>query len=302
VNVTKLSAGMLGSMLVCQIATAATQCDRACLSGIVTRYLDALPKHDVKALPLAATARITENGVDVAPGKGIWSTAGKIERWRVAIDPESGNVAIQMALLNEGQPTVALSRVRVTNRRVVEIESVVAEKGKLFEGEGNTQVAEAVHFDHDSFVKGAQTEWEDNIPLSQRPSRQQLLDIAGTYFSGLRSLGTQGFQVPAFGPQCNRFENGRQVTNVDFAGHPPTSCVDQFHGLNEMMAKGARGGVSIANDRSPVVDTQKGIVLSIAVMAGRLLIADLFKVEDGQLRTVQITYTQLPQGRGTGWN
>jgi hypothetical protein len=301
IRVGRAGAALFVSLVFFPICQAAEDCDRACLFDIASLYIQALPKHDIKSLPLAESVRVTENGVDIPPGGGMWSTGGAIERNRVALDPETGNIAIQSGLHNEGQPTIALTRLKVRNHRIVEIESVVAEKGKLFDGEGKSDVREAVHFNFVTFLSHAQPEWEENQPVGKHRARAQLVETAGTYFAGLRSFGTKDFKNAAFSARCDRFENGLQVTNVDFAGHPPTSCSDQFIGLNTAMAGGGRG-VSIESVRTPVVDVQKGIVLSIAIMGGRLLIADMFKVEGGHIRTVQITYKQLPQGAGTGWN
>jgi hypothetical protein len=301
IRVGRTGVALIASLIVVQTCQAAEDCDRICLSGIAKLYIKALPKHDIKSLPLAESVRITENGVDIVPGGGMWSTGGAIERSRVALDPETGSIAIQAGLHNEGQPTVLLTRLKVRSHRIVEIESVVAEKGKLFDGEGKRNAREAVHFNYDTFLSHAQPEWEENQPIGKHRTRAQLIETAGTYFVGLRSLGTKDFKNAAFSARCDRFENGLQVTNVDFSGHPPTSCTDQFIGLNAMMA-GPGTGVSIESVRTPVVDVEKGIVLSIAIMAGRSLIADMFKVEGDQIRTVQITYKQLPQGSGTGWN
>ena len=55
-------------------ASGQTACDRACLEGLVDRYLDALVAHDPTRLPLASNVRFTENGVRLDIGDAQWKT------------------------------------------------------------------------------------------------------------------------------------------------------------------------------------------------------------------------------------
>jgi hypothetical protein len=59
-------------------ANAAPSCDRECLRGIMTKYLDAVIAHDPGKLPVAKNVRFTENCVDAKLGEGIWKTASKL--------------------------------------------------------------------------------------------------------------------------------------------------------------------------------------------------------------------------------
>ena len=43
-------------------ASNAASCDRTCLTGAITTYMDALLEHDPSKLPLAETVKFTENG------------------------------------------------------------------------------------------------------------------------------------------------------------------------------------------------------------------------------------------------
>ncbi len=55
-----------------QSAQQAAPCDRACLSGFVDQYLDAVLKHDPKLVPLTKNVKYTENGQRLDPGDGLW--------------------------------------------------------------------------------------------------------------------------------------------------------------------------------------------------------------------------------------
>src|ERR1041385_4578326 len=56
----------------------APPCDRACMSGIVDRYLAALVKHDPAGLPLNRDVKFTENTARLTVGKeGLWVAASQ---------------------------------------------------------------------------------------------------------------------------------------------------------------------------------------------------------------------------------
>jgi hypothetical protein len=55
-------------------ARAATgDCDRECLRGFLTQYLDAMIAHDPGKLPLGRV-RFTEDTVEMRWGEGLWKT------------------------------------------------------------------------------------------------------------------------------------------------------------------------------------------------------------------------------------
>ncbi len=52
-------------------SAAAESCDRACLSGLITQYVDALVAHDPSKLPLAENVRVTEDSKAIKLGDGV---------------------------------------------------------------------------------------------------------------------------------------------------------------------------------------------------------------------------------------
>lgn len=265
------------------------RCDRACLDRVMATYLSALAARDSAAVPWAAQVRRTENGAEVASLDSLWKTGGRVVRSRVAIDAESQNVAAQILLDAGGRPTIALLRLGVADRRIAAVEAIVAREG---------EIGKDVFFDPGAFERAEQPEWRRDAP--ERATREELLRVVRTYFEALRTAGTAEFVNAAFAPDCDRFENGLQVTNVPFLGGPPKNCLDQVRDLSEDLRK-AGDRVAVGGGRYPLVDEQKGIVLGVSTLRDELLVADLFKIEHGRLRTVQITYNRIPAGRGTGW-
>jgi hypothetical protein len=53
-------------------ATFATDCDRACVKGVVDQDLNAVIQHNLSAVSLTPGYRQTENAVGRRPGQGIW--------------------------------------------------------------------------------------------------------------------------------------------------------------------------------------------------------------------------------------
>src|SRR5262245_62622800 len=111
--------------------TAAGPCDRACLEGFVDRYLDAVIAHNPKLLPLARNVRFTENGVKLEIGDAHWKTVIGKGKYRIFVaDPEAGQVAFigtvrEEARGPEGIPTALALRLKIENRQISEIETLL---------------------------------------------------------------------------------------------------------------------------------------------------------------------------------
>ncbi len=68
-------------------------CTRKDLSQISDRYFVSIREHNTSDLPLASTAKFTENGVKMDVGKGFWETAGNPLLRRTLIDTKKCVVA-----------------------------------------------------------------------------------------------------------------------------------------------------------------------------------------------------------------
>ncbi len=62
------------------------RCTREDLTKITDRYFESIREHKASDLPLASTAKFTENGVKKEIGKGFWETAGNPLLRRTLID------------------------------------------------------------------------------------------------------------------------------------------------------------------------------------------------------------------------
>jgi hypothetical protein len=80
---------------------AAVECDRKCLAGFMTTYLNALVAHDASKLPVTKNVKYTENGVRLNLNDGLWNTASAMPTYRVdVLDEESGQVGL-LGKINE---------------------------------------------------------------------------------------------------------------------------------------------------------------------------------------------------------
>jgi hypothetical protein len=66
--------------------TGEDSCTREDLTKIADKYFESIQEHKTSDLPLASTAKFTENGVKKDVGKGFWETAGKPLLRRTLID------------------------------------------------------------------------------------------------------------------------------------------------------------------------------------------------------------------------
>ena len=306
------------------LAAAAQDCDRACLENWVDRYLDAVVDDDPGELPTTRDVRFTENGQRLEIGDGLWRSLRSKGRYRLFV---SDVPAQQVALLTtieeddrtpaSGVPALLALRLKIDGSRVSEIEQIVvrdpAAAGRV----------EALGSPNPMYL--------ETIPRNRRMSRNDMIETANKYFTGMQQNDGKG-DYP-FSPDCNRLENGSQSTNAPTpAGQtrpdPRTatgysgqwSCLEQFEsGLLHFVTR-------IRDRRFVAVDEERGLVFSFVffdhsagetrtfetpdgrtVTAGPAQpwtwgIAELFKVEDKQIRQIEAFLHQVPYGMNSGWS
>jgi hypothetical protein len=266
-------------------------CHRECLLGFVEQYLQALAARDPSALPLAPAVKFTENGTHLAVGDGIWKTRTRLVTRRDAVaDPGGGQVAL-WAVLDEGGAPVLLSvRLRILDRRIHEIETVVARKGSH------------ALFAPDEFA-ALQSVYLQALEPGQRTPRARMVAIADGYFEGIARHDSRLVQSAA---DCNRYENGVRMTNRPGAAPTSRACATAVDRLTHITA--------VPDRRYPVVDEERGAVLSLVLFdipadaaatpprEGRMvLLAELFKIVGGEIQRIETVMHNLPYGSGSGW-
>jgi hypothetical protein len=284
-------------------------CDRSCLEDFVNQYLTALVAHDPSILPLIKNVKYTENGQRLKPGDGLWNTASDRGSYKLYIaDPQQGQVGYFGTIRENGVPAILALRLKVDNHIISEIETLVARDSigaMRLEKLGNP---------HHVFLK--------NIPVSQRTSREELINTANMYFTGLERNDGKG--VYPFTDNCNRIENGKQTTNHPSNNSKPfdieaLGCKEQFEtGFFRFVTR-------IRDRRFKVVDQERGLVLAfvffdhtgnihnVKLSNGMTVpisvirpwtweIVELFKVENGLIRQIEAICQEVPYGMNSGWS
>lgn len=310
----------LGAVAVLLAAGAAGQntsgrCDRACLEGFVDRYLDAMAAHDPKLAPFTRNARFTENAQRLELGDGLWNTMSGKGTYRVFVtDVAAGSVAFLGSILEDGTPAMIALRLKIQNRQIAEAEHFVQRSDRSAQG-----------FERIGWA------WTETIPAAERHSREDLIRIANMYFSGMQKNDGKG--VYPFADDCNRIENGSFATNTptppgQTRPDPKTatgysgqwSCREQFEsGLLHFVTR-------IRDRRFVATDPERGLVFTYGFFdhsggdtrtfqlpSGRTVtagpaqlwtwqIAELFKIEKGNIRQIEAIMERVPYGMPSGWS
>lgn len=301
-------------------------CDRACLEGMLNRYLDALIAHDAHRLPLARGIRYTENGQVLELNDGLWGTASAVGTYRNEFEDPTDGQAVVFAVLHEHKYLDLIStRLRVTGGKVSEIETIVSRPALAI----GTPQSDAASRGPEALEKRAHPDplWAAEVPSSERMSRAELLEVANQYFTGMEN--NDGHGVYPFADDCYRLENGIQTTGRSSleqgesasAGNPnymSLGCKAQFQlGFLHVVSR-------IRDRRFLVVDPVRGVVVaygffdhnaqlrSYKLANGRTVannlnapitweIAEAFKIEHGLIRRIEAVLTQSPYGMRPNW-
>ena len=276
-------------------AQSAGACDRACLTGFVDSYFKALFAHDAHALPQAVQARITENGTGKKLADTFWDgAADTVYRFDI-VNTRRGDTGTEAVIHNaDGTKTMYMLRLKVQNGAITEIETIKANKG------------DADRLWDPDRLKEVPAGYKMSIRESQRDSYYDLIGAADSYWRAFQTNGTPAYHRARLLPDCVRVENGVQTTGLVRNG----VFNDTALGFDE----GRFIGRNIWDRRYPVVDEERGVVLSIVrfgLKAGAKsqsiatsndrLVAEFFAIEDGFIHQIEAVLFNLPDVKPTGW-
>ena len=243
----------------------------------------------------------TENGQRLELGDGLWHTVTGKGRYGLHLADADRGQAVLMGTIREADtPTIFVLRVKVEGRRLAEIETLVIRNQGAAEKLEATGAPRAVLL--------------DAVPAAERLSREALVTIANKYFSGIERNDGKG-DYPLH-PTCARLENGTFT-----AGGPAKStCLEQFQsGVFHYVTR-------IRDRRFVLVDVERGLAFAFAffdnasgearngtladgrkVVSGPSVpwtwqIAEVFKIERGQIGAVESVLHPVPYGMGSGWS
>jgi hypothetical protein len=297
-------------------------CDRACMTGIVDRYLAALVRHDPAGLPLNRDVKFTENAARLQVGReGLWVAASEAPSgFRIyAIDVGAGQAGFYGVMKERDRPLIIALRLKVINGQITEIEHVLARN---------------LRPDTVKNMATPRPEFVATLPAANRLPRQQMVNIADSYFEAIEHA--DGKLAP-FADECVRRENGGQTTHNakpvpwpvplgsrqadDAMAYLGTlSCSDQLdtHVMDFITRLWPR--------RHEIVDEEIGLVFSFPMFQHRggtgtikiynvpgvdslplggsssnLQAGEIFKIDRGRIIGVEAMGTSLPYGTKSGW-
>jgi len=296
-------------------ASAATpvECDRECLAGFMTKYLNALQAHDASKLPVTKNVKYSENGVRLNLTDGLWQTASAMPTYRVdVIDEKSGQVGLLGRIKENGNNNWYAVRLKVEKGELVsQIEVLITRTISMAPPpEGGPQAPA----DPNPLMMQV-------IPEDKRMPPCKLKTIGNSYFTGL-DTDNDGANVP-FDPECQRRENGTTTANNPDAPEGSMQwmgCKAQFDTHFSVIVTDIRERRFIADpvtglafgwgyfdhdgsveQMSETLDDKMTDVTSMFRQPFSFYIAEIFKIKDGKIRQIEAVLTTVPYGMESGW-
>jgi hypothetical protein len=185
-------------------------------------------------------------------------------------------------------------RLKVQNGAITEIETIRANQGeadRLWDPDRLTAVS---------------PDLTQSIRVAERDSYYDLIATAEGYWRAFQTNGTPEYRPARLLPDARRFENGLQTTGLVRNG--------EYQSAQRGFDEGRFLNRNIWDRRYPVVDEERGIVLSIVrfgikggetsestVTSNDRLVAEFFAVKRSYIQEIQAVLFNLPDAQPTGW-
>ena len=284
---------LLLAMLV--VMPARSNYERSALTGIIDQYFKALLVNNASAVPLAESAKITLNGDIKSLAETFWKDAESITFRFDIVNTRRGDTGTEAVIKNsDGSLTMFMLRMKIKGDKIAEIEAIKCNKGEadqIWDADNLSEVSPSYLL---------------SIREVERDSYYDLIGTAESYWRAFQTNGSSEYRPARLLPDSKRFENGMQTTGMIKDG--------QY----ESTAKGFDTGFfkerNIWDRRYPVVDEERGVVLSIVrfgIKAGLKsrsestshdrLVAEFFAIRSGLIKEIQAVIVNRPENMSTGW-
>ena len=280
-------------------------CDYDCLIETTTNYIEALENRDVNSARLSPDVIFIENSVVMPVGNdGLWGTISNVRDGEMMVaDVETGNTAWFGIVEEHGNPAYLAMRLKVENRLITEIETVVNRLPDMPKPFGDPDAVS-----HDP-------EFSRILPVEERRSRARLVTVADGYFNTVELNDGEVFTL--FTDDCARLENGISTTSAPPNGGGGNSasiaqgCENQFRlGIYHINKR-------IRERRYPIIDVERGVVVAsgffdhanmfdrYSLTDGRemttvlkwpnsISLLEAFKIRDGKISRIEAVFTYVP--------
>jgi hypothetical protein len=272
-------------MLAGALPAHAADCDRTCLKGLITAYVDAMVAHNPSKLPLGANVRFTEDSQELQLGDGLWKTVTKKGDFRQDyIDLKKQIAASHVVLFEENAQILYSVLLRVSDRKITGVETLV------------DRLTPNSRFKPDSLEKplGGMSA---PVPADKRVPRAQMIAAALKYPEGLRIGNFTDAKTP-FSKEAYRVENGMFIAGE---GGPRPNAPGLFT-QKIMLHPDVKASVA-------AVDEEEGIVLlwmnfgdTNSYGPGNALVTfEAFKTWGGEIHAINAFFRILPKQTQRGW-
>jgi len=292
-------------------------CQRACLEGMVERYLQAMSDGTVTDELFARAVRFTENGVELPLGnEGLWATTVSPQGYRLIVpDVETQQVGALVTVKEQATSSAAGAplapeavgvslRLRIDPQgKISEVEQVAARPDRPL---GGGEAPAGVFGRTGEMVEAMVRPWEGYsraVPEGERRSRADLVAVADAYFEAIERNDGKGYYP--FTDDCLRYENGIIAAAPEGA---PVGSLGPRLGCRQQLETSLFGVVSSIRDRRFVaVDRERGVVFSFAFFDHRPInwtwqLGELFKIENDKISRIEAIFIRGPYGMCSGWS
>ena len=262
-------------------------CDRECLKGFITKYLDAMIAHEPESLPVATGVKFTEDCKEMKLGEGLWENISRLTSYRRDILDVKEGVAVSFLVVQEGQsPVLFVMRLKIDDQKITGVETTVVrnqKEGMLF----NLQNLQTVSETMASFPA-----------KEQLNSREDAIRIALTYPAGLKVGSFVKADSPMM-PDAYRYENGQLMAGPGctfFKGceNMKTQLIPTLYGItHRVVAVDEELGVVVVRMNFGPGSTFQG--------GGELDVWHSFKIYDGLIHAAEAYCEIVPSGTKFGW-
>jgi hypothetical protein len=268
-------------------ATQTKSCDRECLKGFVTKYLDAMIAHKPESVPVAQNVKFTEDCKELKLGEGFWKTISKLTDYRRDILDVRQGVAVSFLVAEEtDHPVLFVIRLKIDNNKISEIETMAVHNKK-----------EGTLFNVDN-LKTVSTMMTSVPDKALKTSREEAIKAALTYPAGLK-IGSFVKSDSPMVPEAYRYENGNLMAGP--------GCTF-FKGCDVMKTQPIPTLSGITH-RVIAVDEELGVVAlrmnfgpgSTFEGSGVLDVWHSYKIYGGQIHAAEAYCKVVPLGLPSGW-
>ena len=249
------------------------------LLEITLEYLEAITNNDISRLPLSPRIKVTNNGIKTnIAASCVWGSPRRIPYRQTFVDPEAGGAVFYGVITNTTTVHAGFAekwwlyalRIKVEQGLITEIEEIISD---------NT----FAHYEKKPWELSPNIAFNCILPLDERSTREELKSIVDDYWNAVeRSI--DGFKMP-FHPDAVRSECGTITTD---AKNFPNSARGDF-----VKTKNEGWRWDVLNRRFPIVDIERGLVVSFADLRTTdltnpqflpCIVAEIFKIENGLLK------------------